>query len=316
MTSSFWVVSAEFLVKNLYTTGQQGIIGVKMGKTSAALLGLMSLIGLVCACAWAEEKLTADKVVISTPAYEPVDGEFEPSLGTYTYDVSWQGIPAAEAVVTVEHDGPIYRITARARTYSGIDIFYKLRYQAVGEISSTTYRPHKTSIVQKENSKEKFTDIAFEEDGDIRSTRGEKGKTPIEMEFNPQNCTLDPMSAAFLARSLDWRLNETKSFDTFNGKSRYLIQLTAKEKIIMKVNGEDRPVWVIEPAVRNLVNQAQSKKLRSAQIYVTADKAREILQIKSKVFIGTVTTALESFTPPASSPSQTLALRAGQVMFE
>ena len=65
----------------------------------------------------------------------------------------------------------------------------------------------------------------------------------------------------------------------------------------MEVNGEMRDVWVIEPSVKKLNTSKQNNKLRSAKMYVTADKKREILEIDSEVFIGSVRTRLVGFTP-------------------
>lgn len=78
------------------------------------------------------EQITADLVKVSTPIYTPEFTDFSPALGTYSYDVSWQGIPAAGATITVSRDNGRYRVIVQARTYSGIDIFYKLRYRARG----------------------------------------------------------------------------------------------------------------------------------------------------------------------------------------
>jgi len=100
-------------------------------------------------------------------------------------------------------------------------------------------------------------------------------------------------------------VGDVKEFDTFNGKSRYLIKLKAAEIVKMKVNNEEKDVFVIEPTVVNLTNQEQSKKLRKAKIYLTADKNREILKIVSSVFIGSVTTELVSYAPdPNASKTQ------------
>lgn len=244
-------------------------------------------------------------VKVKTPIYRPEFREFDPPLGTYKYEISWQGIPAAEAMVTVAQDNTTYQIATQARTYSGIDLFYKLRYRAEGIISALTLTPQKTVITQQENSRFKKTELLFHEDGSIESHRSEKGKDPQSLVFNPQNFTLDPFSAAFLARSLDWGLGASKSFDTFNGRSRYLITLTATELVTMNVNGKPREVFVIVPKVHNLNNQEQSKKLRDAKIYVTADKRREVLQISSSVFVGTVTTRLVAFEPFPEPPLET-----------
>ncbi len=252
---------------------------------------------LLATVAFAEQPIPPEQVKISTPRYKPIFGEFEPELGSYRYSVSWQGIPAADVEVSVERDGDYYKIGAFAKTYSAIDLFYKLRYKAEGVISAENLHPVKTSIDYRENRRVKLVNIDFLEGGDIHATREHVGKSKEEFRFNPDNFTLDPFSAAFLARSLDWQKGVSKYFDTFNGKSRYLITLTAEDQKQMWVNGELKDVWVIVPKIKNFSSPGQVKKLREAKIYVTADSKREILQIVSEVFIGSVKTRLRTFTP-------------------
>lgn len=244
---------------------------------------------------------SAENVQVTTPQYHPNHEIFNPPLGRYTYTVGWQGIPAAEATLDVAKVGSRYQLVSTARTYSAIDIFYTMRYRAEGLISSQSFLPIKTSILHQENSRVKTTEIQFAPDGHIHAVRSQAGKEPVVLDFNPNNWTLDPFSAAFLARSLEWKIGDKKSFDTFNGKSRYLITLenTGMEKV--NYDDTERDCWIIVPTVKNLVNPEQSKKLREAKIYVTADNAREVLKIASSVFIGTVTTKLENFFPLKTS---------------
>ena len=112
-----------------------------------------------------------------------------------------------------------------------------------------------------------------------------------------KNFTLDPFSAAFLARGISWSLGDEKSFDTFNGKSRYLVTLKAVDKVSMVIGGELREAWEIVPTVKNLTNPQKNKKFQSGRIYLSTDKSREVLKIKSKVFVGSVATTLASFQP-------------------
>ena len=136
----------------------------------------------------------------------------------------------------------------------------------------------------------------------IESNFWAKNREPYGTEFAPVNTPLDPFSAAFLARSLDWWQGRSVTFDTYNGRTRYLITLTASERKYMKLNGKVRDVWVITPSVRKSDESAPHSKLDSAKIYVTADGHHEILRIDSKVFVGTVETTLRSFSPTRTFP--------------
>ena len=273
------------------------IIGSKRARLAPVVFVASATVLFASAIAWAGDFVPPDTIKVSTPHYKPELHDFDPAMGHYEYEVSWQGIPAAELGLDVGREKDRYRLTATAKTYSAIDLFYTLRYRAEGLITADKLSPVKTVIDQQENSKYTNTQISFSPKGEVQSTRQRRGRDAEVYKFDPKNFTLDPFSAAFLARSLSWEEGQVREFDTFNGCSRYLIKFTALEKITMRVNGEERPVWVISPEVKNLSSPNSAQKLRDAKIYITADKARELLMIKSEVFIGTVTTKLTAFEP-------------------
>ncbi|MCB0338951.1 MAG: DUF3108 domain-containing protein [Bdellovibrionales bacterium] len=264
--------------------------------------------GVLCAeNSEVKRALRADEVKVVTPDYQPEFSEFDPPLGTYTFRVSWQGIPAATLEVRVGQEGLNYNVLATAKTYRGIDLFYRLRYRVESLISAVDLTPIRTVIDHRENSREKATDLIFHDDGSIESVRYRKGKELEVLQFTPGNVTLDPISAAFLARSLHWEVGEKKYFDVFNGKSRYIITLEAKEKELLKVNDREREAIIIVPKVENPTNPKQAEKLRSAKIYLSTDPSKEILQIVSSVFIGSVKTKLVEFSPATEPPISTIA---------
>ena len=237
------------------------------------------------------------KLDVSTPAYSISPSEFAPPLGKYTFSTSWQGIPAATSTISVEQDGLTYKITASAKSVRAIDLFYKLRFQGEGTLSAVDMRPMHSFLKAAENSKVKTAKLTFDGNGTIHSVRERTNREREEIDFRSNNLTLDPFAAIFIARGLEWEVGKTHKFDVFNGKTRYLISLTAEDLTTAMVNGERVKVWVITPGVNQLPEATPHKKLKAAKIYVTADNRREILMITSEVFIGTVTTELVEFIP-------------------
>jgi hypothetical protein len=278
------------------------------------LLAGAMLIASVQATVFAQEGLSNETIEIEpafieteTPAYQAYEADFQPRFGTYTYNVGWNGIPAAEAQLEVGGDEFRYRLTATARTYSAIDILYKLRYRAEGLISAFDMTPISTVMVQQENRKRKTVSVNFFPDGRVESMKVQAGKPNELLRFSSNNPTLDTFGAAFLARTLNWNEGQTRRFATFNGKTRYLISLTAAGRETIRFNGEDRDCWVIVPGVTKLVNNEPQHKLKEAKIYLTADPSREVLKIVSSVFIGSVTTKLVGFEPSANPPPMVMA---------
>ena len=250
--------------------------------------------------AHADDYISPDLVKVTTPLYKRRASAFSPLRGTYEYSVSWQGIPAASCSVTVGESNGNYVVDASARTYSGIDLLYRLRYRVTGTLSATDLTPLHLAIDHHENSRHKTINVAFnQESGEISAERlfGPNQSEKKNLAFTPHNMTLDPVTAVFLARGLEWEVGDNKHFDVFNGKSRYYITLSAVKRTTIEYKGEERKVIVITPRVRNLTTTKPIAKLREAFIYVTDDEHRDVLRIVSSVFIGSVTTELESFTP-------------------
>lgn len=271
-----------------------------MGKAFKIVLGLL----LLCAVNFVVADTGPELVRVSTPSYKAGSDDFRPLLGTYSYDISWQGIPAASAEVTLEQDDGFYRSVVTAKTASGIDLIYRLRYRAESFMRAPTFTPVRSSVSVQENSKFKDMTISYTSSGDIHVSKEQKGKASSTLRFNPHNFTLDPFSAAFLARSLPWKLGQSREFDTFTGKTRYLISLTAVDRKEITVDGLKRMAWVVEPDVINLNKSrgTREKKLHSAKIYISDDERRDLLKIESKVFVGTVSTELVGFIPSSAQP--------------
>lgn len=252
------------------------------------------------------ERIPADEVEIITPAYSPEPENFKPRFGTYRYAVNWQGIPAGSLEILLEKRGANYRIEASARTNRFIDFFYKLRFTTNAIVSATSLYPQVSVYNSRENHRNKKTTIEFLPDGEIKSVRVDRHGDLEKLTFKPNNFTLDPFSAVFLALSLSWEVGDTRQFDTFTGKSRYLVELTAIEKTTIDINGTNREAIVISPRVDNLTKKnlsEEDEKLREARIYVSTDKTSEILRITSDIFIGTVNTNLVSFSPSENKGS-------------
>ncbi len=248
----------------------------------------------------ADDYIAPDLVKVTTPLYRPANAKYKPRPGVYEYSVGWEGITAASCSLTVREEKGRFLIEAAARTYSGVDLLYKLRYEARGVLDSDNLSSISLSIDHKENSRHKTIEMKFEPNfGLIKADRqtGDIAANQKHVEFTPNNQTLDPIAAAFLARSLDWKVGDSRDFDVFNGKSRYFITLTAVDHKVIKFRGQERTVFVISPRVRNLTTTKPRSKLREAFIFVTDDDERDILRIESSVFIGSVSVDLESYSP-------------------
>lgn len=254
-------------------------------------------------------------VVVRTKAYQPQSTNFP--RGTYQYSVSWEGIPVGSASVKVAstyRDGKkMLDVEASARTGSVIRLFYALQHISKSIFSAEQLRPIEFHSKQVENSKLQMVDISFQPDGNIKATnfkkKGSKEPTTEEIDFKSENATFDPISAAFLARSLPVDPQEELSFDVFNGKHRYLIGFRVLGRETIRVAGKDYDAFKVEPSVKKLTDTDGEKRLRKAYIWVSTDPSREVLKLESEVFLGSVNAKMVSFVPDNSPEPETVRAR-------
>jgi hypothetical protein len=265
----------------------------------AILAAIFFLVGTV---GWAD-RIPMDQIKISTPVYTPDLSGFAPKMGTYTYRVSWKGIPAGTVEMELARNGSDYEIKARAYTIKLIDIFYKLRYSTEAVISAETLLPKRSVSYSRENNRHKESETTFLPNGSVHSISKDNRGRVESIAFERENFTLDPYSAAFMALAMDWEVGDTRQFDTFTGTNRYLIELTATERTTISVDNRSREAIVIVPSVRKLTD-IDSKKLKKAEIYISADSNREVLKISSDLMIGAVNTDMVNFKPTATQVAE------------
>jgi hypothetical protein len=241
----------------------------------------------------ADEQIPFSEIQISTPTFEA--GTLEHQFGIYSFSVGWQGIGAAKAWVSIRPNGDTLQVRTVARTNSFVDLFYKMRFESFSSVGAKDFRPRNTRIRHQENSKVKNLNIEFQGPRRVKSRQDRNDRTREEFIFDPKNDMLDPFSAMLLARSLEWKKGQERQFDVFTGKSRYLVTLRVVDEKVIDVLGKKRDCWVVSPKVKKLNEKNPKKKLRSARIYVSKDKSREVLLLESEVFIGTVKAKLVSY---------------------
>jgi hypothetical protein len=246
---------------------------------------------------------------ISTPKYSTATDAFHPSLGTYRFSVKWGKVNAGKASIEVSREQDLYNIHVKAKTQNTVNKFYKLRFRGETQLSANNLAPIKTKMYQRTNDRAKEVEITFHDEGEIESVRHKykdkiKKKTEIR-KLNTENFTLDPVSAVFIVRSLDWGKGVSRVFDVFDGKSRHLITITCEGKQKKDVLGETRETWVLLPTIQNITKDEDSSEVGTIRIYLSTDKAKEILIIEGDIMVGKIITKLESFTPlKAVAPSQ------------
>jgi hypothetical protein len=252
------------------------------------------------------DSIPPQDVEVKTEVYPPAVDSLP--VGTYDYDVSWQGIPVAVAKVNVRRykisDKEYYYAEAAVRTARTISWAYKLRHISESLFEAKTFRPLSFYSHDIERRKQRYRKITYKDDGQVHSEYWRNDELKEEYEFDPKNSMFDPISAAFMARSVELELGKEVSVDVFNAKERYLItfKVAALEKI--QSNGVYRDAYKVVPTVKKLMNPNSKRRLESATLWIAADDSRDVLKLQSKVWIGSINSTFEGYTPgnPEAEP--------------
>jgi len=289
-------------------SGREGVVsGTRESlHTTKPLVLLMAVALIATVFSWeAAGNPEADKADLAyrNPTTQGLarDPEFAPPLGTYHYKITWQRAGIAEAKIDVSRENGIYEIRVRAKTLNIVDKLYRLRYTGEGQISAEDLAPVSMHTEQQTRSSHRQTLIEFRDDGTIESIRmkTKEGKEPKTKKrvIESDSFTLDPFSAMFMARSLEWEMGESEHFEVFTGKYRYMVKLNCQGKAHVNTSGKQREVWVITSAARNMDKPHRKSKMGETIILLSADKAKEVLFIKSKTKYGKVAATLMKFEP-------------------
>lgn len=252
------------------------------------------------------EYLDPGAVYVKTDSYEN-HTKLQLPLGAYKYDIAWQGISVASGDVVVKQrliEGQkFFRVEANAKTADVIDWVYKLRHHSESLFEANSLKPLSFTTWQKENSHHSIRKVRFLDSGHIESRRWKDGEEGTNQFFATNNLTLDPLSAAFLARSLPIEVSSVHTFDVFNGKNRFLISFrVAGLESLSLGNGTTVRAYRIVPSVEKLTDSSKREpKLDSALIWLSADSHRDILKLESKVWVGSIIAQLIDFTPQSES---------------
>ncbi len=249
---------------------------------------------LSCFCSYVlADYIEPSAIQVNIKSYDPVKQTLP--RGEYVYDISWQGIPVGQAGVDVDALGENFKVVASAKSAKVIDLFYSLRHKSESEFNQKTYTPVHFLTQQTENRKFKKAEVSFLENGHIQSYIEKNGKKSEEREFVPERELRDPISAAFLARSIDIKVGEESTFQIYNAKHRYLITFHVDGIEKIHVSDREREAYVITPRIEKLTDTDGEKRFRKGTIWMATDDTRDILKMESEVLIGSVKATLRSY---------------------
>lgn len=235
----------------------------------------------------------------------PIDPGFKPREGKYYYNVDFNNVNIGNANIAIDREGDLYKVQVNAQSVGMVDTLYRLRYRGESIMGTDPLSPVEMKTQQEVRSTEKDITIKFQDNGKIKTTekKMENGNT-VKYDVRrvqTERFTLDPFSAAYLVRGLEWKAGIEKVFDVYPGKYQYELRLRCDGLVMLDMGGEKRKAWVIVPKVTNLDPQrrteALKKKPMNTKIYVSADDKKDVLKIEASHTLGNFRVLMVKFEP-------------------
>jgi hypothetical protein len=219
----------------------------------------------------------------AVPAYQPKYYPFEGGEKA-VYRGSWNGlVSVATAEIytmpTIVGGRQVYNVRVEAKTSMALDLIWKMR-----DTIHSSFSFH-----QRENSRVIDTEARYDESTKRWAVnRQQVGKRLKSYEFDSQN-TLDPLTAVYLARSIDFKIGDRLYFKVFGGRYHYLLELhiERKEPVTLE-SGKTVEAYKIIPRLQNITKNGYAKRFNEAVIWISADARRIPIKLTSKIVFGSV----------------------------
>ncbi len=229
----------------------------------------------------------------SVPVYQPKGLSFETGEKEI-YRASWNGmisVATAEVqTVPMVVDGKkVLHVRVEAKTSRALDLIWKMRDTISSTFDAKALSPSRFTFSQRENSRVIDTDARHDPASKRWAVnRQQVGKRAKIYEFESQN-TLDPITAVYLARSIDFKVGDRLYFKVFGGRYRYLLELfVEKKEPVTLESGKTIDAFRVIPRIQNITRSGYASRLNDAMIWLSADERRLPIRLSSKIVFGTV----------------------------
>ena len=229
----------------------------------------------------------------AVPVYHPKHYPFEAGEKEL-YLASWNGIfsvaTAEISMTTTVIDGKrVYHVQVQAKSSRILDLIWKMRDTITSTFDAKALSPAHFTFSQRENAKVIDTEARLDPATKRWAvSRLQVGQEPQVYEFESEN-TLDPITAVYLARSVEFKVGDRLYFKIFGGRYRYLLELLVETKEpIDLASGKKVEAYRIIPRLQNLTKNGYAERLNEATIWISADQRRLPVKLSSKIVFGSV----------------------------
>jgi hypothetical protein len=215
-----------------------------------------------------------------------------------TFQLSWTIIPAGESILEVlpmeTIDGiKAYHFLLTATSNAFVDIFYKVRDRIDAYVTADV--THSILYKKKQREGKSVRDIVVNFDWQHKKAQYTNFKDKLApIDILPGS--FDPLSAFYFIRLADFKGKSTIERPITDGKECIIgrLSIIKKETIHLKTGTYD--TYLIEPELKHIGGVFEKSKNAKIQLWVTADKRKIPVKIKSKVAVGSFVGELVSAT--------------------
>ena len=215
-----------------------------------------------------------------------------------TFVLKWTIIPAGESVLEVlpveTIDGvKAYHFLLTAKSNAFIDAFYKVRDRI--DAYTNTEMTHSVLYKKKQREGNSHRDIIVKFDwqnNKAQYTNFKEKQAPIDIMTG----SFDPLSAFYFVRFFDFQKTSKIERPVTDGKKCIIGKLSVIKRETLKLKSGTYDTYLIEPDLKHIGGVFEKSKDAKIQLWVTADKRRIPVKIRSKVVVGSFVGELVSAT--------------------
>jgi hypothetical protein len=214
------------------------------------------------------------------------------------FRLSWLGIPAGRAALTVESETEVggraaLRLVANARSNKLVDAFYKVRVYAESLFDCGGRFSHRFLHQAEEGRRRRHRLYSFDL-GRQEVRREQSGEETLR--FPLPGPVQDPFTTLYEMRARSLEIGRSVFMATFEGKRLWdlEVQVLRRERVTVPAGAFE--TIVVKPLLRF---EGVFVQKGDVLIWLTDDERRMPVRMESEVKIGSVAAELQSFVRPA-----------------
>lgn len=207
------------------------------------------------------------------------------------FDLTWAGIKAGTATQEIINDNGVIKIVSTARSADWISVFFKVDDRIESVLAGTSL----TGLGLPKTYRMKIHEGKTRRDKEITFNRSKRLALYVDhvngekKDFEINANTLDTLSSFYFVRSMPLEVGKSVFIDVFDSKRLWNteVQVLRREKI-RTVLGTFNTI-VVKPLMKS---EGIFEKKGDMYIWLTDDKRRVPVKMKTKVPVGSITATL------------------------